>query len=137
MLTTSPDLGPRAEALDAEVAVVERWPESHGRSDVVLEGANDPAGLTCALRSLPTGEHCTAASLHFGNEATISVFEMYVRNVTLEVGRANSRKALGLVLDLIASGAIEPQAATSEQVLWDQAAEALLGYTTKLVVTRD
>lgn len=49
MLTTSPDLGPRAEALDAEVAVVERWPESHGRSDVVLEGANDPAGLTCAL----------------------------------------------------------------------------------------
>ena len=40
------------------------------------------------------------------------------------------------MLELIASGAIDPSQVTSETASWDDAPEALLGYTTKLVVTR-
>jgi threonine dehydrogenase-like Zn-dependent dehydrogenase len=56
--------------------------------------------------------------------------------VTFSTGRARSRQLLEPVLELIASGAIDPAQVTSETASWDNAPEALLGYTTKLVVTR-
>ncbi len=137
ILTRNETVAVEGERLGAEVALVEEWPESHGRFDVVVENANERRGLACALRSLRVGGHCTVTSTHFAGEATIPVLEMYLRGVTVSVGRTNSRHTLEPVLDLIASGAIDPAEVTSEVVTWDDAIEAPLGYTTKLVITRE
>lgn len=137
VLTRSEQVAPKAEALGAEVALVEEWPENHGRFDVVIENANERRGLACALGSLRVGGHCTVTSMHFGGEARIPILDMYMRGVTVSVGRTNSREALEPVLELIAHGAIDPTEVTSELVTWDEAPEALLGYTTKLVVVRE
>ena len=71
VLTRNEQLAPQAERLGAEVALVEEWPEAHGRFDVVVENANERRGLGCALRSTRTGGHCTVTSLHSGGEAQI------------------------------------------------------------------
>jgi alcohol dehydrogenase len=119
------------------VELVDEWPESHGRHDVVLEHANERKGLATALSSLRAGGHCTSSSMHFGGVAEIPIFQMFMTGVTFSTGRARSRQLLEPVLELIASGAIDPSQITSETASWDDAPEALLGYTTKLVVTRD
>jgi alcohol dehydrogenase len=100
----------------------------------VVEDANERRGLGCALRSTRTGGHCTVTSLHSAGKAQIPIFEMYLRTITLAAGRANSRITLPPVLELIADGSIDPALVTSETASWDQAPEALLGYTTKLIV---
>lgn len=137
VLTRNPVTAAKAEGLGAVVTLVDQWPERHGSFDVLVENANERRGLTCALRSLDVGGHCTVTSAHFGGEARIPVLEMYYRNVTMTVGRTNSRQTLPPVLELIASGAFDPSEVTSEVAPWQEAPEALLGYTTKLVVSRE
>jgi alcohol dehydrogenase len=136
VLTRNPETATRAAGLGATVELVDDWPQSHGRHDVVLEHANEPAGLACALASLRNGGHCTVTSIHFAGTAEIPILQMYMTTATLSTGRAPSRRLLEPVLELIASGAIDPSEVTSETAIWDDAPEALLGYTTKLVVTR-
>jgi alcohol dehydrogenase len=75
--------------------------------------------------------------MHFGGDAEIPILQMFMTTATLSTGRAPSRTLLEPVLELIASGAIDPTQVTSETATWDDAPEALLGYTTKLVVTRE
>jgi threonine dehydrogenase-like Zn-dependent dehydrogenase len=137
LLTRYREVAAKAEALGADVEIVEKWPESYGRHDVVVENANEPRGLACALASLRAGGHCTVSSMHFGGVAEIPILQMFMTSVTMSTGRAPSRQLLEPVLELIASGAIDPTQVTSETATWDDAPEALLGYTTKLVVTRD
>jgi threonine dehydrogenase-like Zn-dependent dehydrogenase len=135
VLTRNEAVARRAAELGAEVAHVDEWPDSHGRFDVVVENANESRGLACALGSLRVGGHCTVTSMHFSGEAKVPILDMWLRGVTISVGRCNSRQTLEPVLDLIASGAIDPGEVTSEVAARDEAPEALLGYTTKLVVT--
>jgi len=137
VLTRNADTAAKAQRLGADVELVDDWPESHGRHDVVLEHANEPRGLGCALSSLRTGGHCTVTSMHFGGVAEIPIMQMFMTSVSMSTGRAPSRTLLEPVLELIASGAIDPSHVTSETATWDEAPEALLGYTTKLVVTRE
>ena len=137
VLTNNADTAAKAEHLGADVELVAEWPESHGRHDVVLEHANQRAGLATALRSLRAGGHCTSSSMHFGGDAEIPILQMFMTTATLSTGRAPSRTLLEPVLELIASGAIDPTQVTSETATWDDAPQALLGYTTKLVVTRE
>jgi threonine dehydrogenase-like Zn-dependent dehydrogenase len=137
VLTLNPATAEKAAALGAEAELVDQWPESHGRYDVVLEHANEPAGLGTALSSLRAGGLCTSTSIHFAGKVEIPILQMYMTSATLTAGRAPSRTLLEPVLDLIASGGIDPSEVTSETAAWDDAPEALLGYTTNLVVTRE
>jgi len=40
------------------------------------------------------------------------------------------------VLDLVRSGAFEPELITAETARWDEAAEAIAGHRSKLVISR-
>jgi alcohol dehydrogenase len=137
VLTRNADTAAQAKRLGAEAELVDDWPDSHGRHDVVLEHSNERPGLPCALASLRAGGHCTVTSMHFGGVDEIPIMQMYMTSASLSAGRAPSRTLLEPVLELIASGAIDPSQVTSETATWDEAPEALLGYTTKLVVTRE
>ena len=64
------------------------------------------------------------------------LLEMYTRGITFHTSRADSRRYLAEVLDLVAAGRIDPLAVPTTVVEWDAAAERWLEPAVKLVVTR-
>ena len=61
---------------------------------------------------------------------------MYTRGVTFRVSRANSRRHLPEVVDLVASGQLDPLTVPTTVVQWNDAAEAWMEPAIKLVITR-
>ena len=137
VLTTNERTAREARELGAEATHLDAWPEVHGRHDVVVDSANDPKGLACALRSLRGEGVCTSVSIYFGGDVAVPMLDLYLKGATLRTGRVNSRTVLPAVLEAIESGRIDPRLVTSETVAWEDAAEAILSYTTKLIVHRE
>ncbi|MGH7820719.1 MAG: alcohol dehydrogenase catalytic domain-containing protein [Candidatus Binatia bacterium] len=115
---------------------VESWPRRLGPYPITVDNSLEPAGLACAIRSTEPGGVCTVTSVYLGGELPVPITEMYVKGITLQTGRAQSRTLLPQVLELIASGRVDPGLVTTERAAWEDAPEAILGYTTKLVLTR-
>ena len=126
-----------AKALGAAAHVVDAWPERLGSFPITVDASQDPDGLACALRSTEPGGHCTSTSIYFGGPVPVPMLELYMKGITFTTGRVHSRTVLPAVLDLIAAGRIDPTRVTTETAPWGEAADALLGYSTKLIVLRD
>lgn len=125
-----------AEQLGADVTQLEgTWPRRFERAAVVVDGTADAAGLSCAVRSTEDLGLLTVVGIVFGDVA-LPLLEMYSRGITLHASRADSRRHLPAVLELAASGAIDPLAVPTTTVPFDDAAEAWLAPATKLVLTR-
>jgi alcohol dehydrogenase len=56
--------------------------------------------------------------------------------VHLHIGIGMARPAMPAILDLVAAGRLRPQLVTSASAAWEDATEALLEPTTKLVISR-
>lgn len=124
----------RAEALGAEaIEQPADWPRRFGRAAITVANTADPAGLACALASTDDYGTCTLTAIVFG-AAELPLLSMYTRGITLEVGRADSRRHLAEVLRLVAAGRFDPAAVETEVVPLADAAEAWLRPATKLVV---
>ncbi|HEX2086664.1 MAG TPA: alcohol dehydrogenase catalytic domain-containing protein [Solirubrobacteraceae bacterium] len=123
-----------AEGLGARA--VEGPPErSLGRFPVTVDGTGTPDGLVATLRLTDWGGRCTSIG-QLEPEAPLPLFELYTRGVELHIGRAMARPAIPPILDLVAAGRLRPQLVTSATAAWDDAPEALLEPTTKLVISR-
>jgi threonine dehydrogenase-like Zn-dependent dehydrogenase len=61
---------------------------------------------------------------------------MYRNGLTLRTGITNSRRLIPAVLDLIASGALDPAPVASLVAPWEDADRAFLEPTTKVIVSR-
>jgi threonine dehydrogenase-like Zn-dependent dehydrogenase len=70
-------------------------------------------------------------------ETPIPLFEMYLGDVTFKTGRAHARSIIPRVLDLVQGGRLQPERVTTETATFEDAIDALLGFTTKLVITRN
>jgi alcohol dehydrogenase len=125
-----------ARRVGAEPHLASGWPRRLGAYPITLEACGDPAGLACAPRSTEPGGHCPSTSIYFGGEVTIPITEMYMKGVSFHTGRVHSRTVLPDVLQLIAERRIDPGLVTTEHAGWAAAAEAIPGYTTKLVFER-
>jgi threonine dehydrogenase-like Zn-dependent dehydrogenase len=123
-----------AQALGAEAHPVETWPDRLGSYPITVDSSLDPTGLACALRSTEPGGHCTSISIYFGGPVPVPMLEMYMKGITFTTGRVHSRAVLPAVLELIAAGRIAPERVTTETASWRDAAEAVLHFSTKLVV---
>jgi len=66
----------------------------------------------------------------------VPLLEMYTRGVTFHVSRADSRRLLPEVIDLVAARRLGPLAIPTTVVPWDQAPTAWLEPATKLVLVR-
>lgn len=126
-----------AERLGAEVTHHEGpWPRSFDRALVTIENTMDPDGLACALRSTDDYGFCTSVAIHFGDTTPVPLLHMYTKGITLHLSRADSRRLLPEVIDLVASGRLDPSAVPTTVAAWDDAAEAWLEPAVKLVVAR-
>ncbi len=134
---TDADRCTAAAALGAQAVHHEgAWPRRFDRAAITVENTADPEGLAATLRSTAPYGLCTCVAIHFAPEVAVPLLEMYTRGVTLHASRADSRRYLPEVLDLVAAGRLHPEAVPTTVVDWDRADEAWLQPATKLVVTR-
>jgi threonine dehydrogenase-like Zn-dependent dehydrogenase len=116
--------------------VVEGPPErSLGSFPVTVDGTATPEGLVAALRLTEPWGHCTTIG-QLAPEAPLPLYELYSRSVHLHIGIGQARPAIPALLDLTAARRLRPQLITSATAGWDDAPEALLEPTTKLVISR-
>lgn len=125
----------QAERLGAQVTQIDgEWPRRFARAPVVVENTGEPAGLACAIRSTDDYGTLTPVAIHFAPETPLPLLAMYTRGITLELGRADSRRHLDEVLALAADGRFDPTAIDTTVVAFEDAGEAWLEAATKLVV---
>jgi alcohol dehydrogenase len=126
-----------AERLGAEVTHHEgAWPRSVERALITIENTMDPDGLACALRSTDDYGFCTSVAIHFGETTPVPLLHMYTKGITLHLSRADSRRLLPEVIELVAAGRLDPAVVPTTVAAWDDAAEAWLEPAVKLVVAR-
>jgi alcohol dehydrogenase len=133
-LDTDPARGALAERLGAEV-VVGAFPRRAGEFAITVDASADPDGLACALRSVVPYGVCTSVGIYYG-DTTVPLLEMYGRGVRFVTGRVNARAHLPFVLDLVATGRLDPTPVTSAEVAWRDAVDALLHGGAKPVIVR-
>jgi threonine dehydrogenase-like Zn-dependent dehydrogenase len=133
-IDTDPDRLQVAQALGA--TVVEGPPDrSLGSFPITVDGTVTPEGLVAALRLTEPWGHCTTIG-QMAPEAPLPLYELYSRSVHLHVGIGQARPAIPALLDLVASGRLRPHLITSATAAWQDAPQALLEPTTKLVISR-
>jgi alcohol dehydrogenase len=124
-----------AEALGAETLA--QAPKRLGPFAITVDSSAAPEGLALALRSTAPDGTCTSTAIYFGEQPALPLLEMYTKGITFRTGRVHAREAMPHVLELAASGAIDPQRVTTRVVAWDDAADALRECDwTKLVIER-
>jgi alcohol dehydrogenase len=117
----------QAEALGAVAMQHEgAWPKRFDRAPVTVENTADAAGLACTIRSTDDYGTCTPVAIHFAAEVPVPLLAMYTRGITLEVGRADSRRHLPAVLRLVAAGRFDPRRIQTTIAPFEQAREAWL-----------
>lgn len=133
-LDRAPDRLAVAAALGAEP--VEGPPATRaGRFPIVVEAAGGPEALRAAIGATAPDGWCTSVSVQ-GNDVALPMFAMYTRCCTLHTGRAHARPAIPAVLDLVATGRLDPALVTDALVAWDDSPEALLTLPRKVVAVR-
>ena len=79
---------------------------------------------------------CTSVGIYY-TDTVVPLLEMYGRGVHFVTGRVNARAHLPHVLELVASGRLDPTPVTSARVAWEDAIEGLLEGGPKPIVVRD
>ncbi|MDO8613258.1 MAG: alcohol dehydrogenase catalytic domain-containing protein [Dehalococcoidia bacterium] len=111
-------------------------PKRLGPYRVTVDASANPVGLACALRSVEPGGVCTSVGIYFAEETPVPLLEMYTTGVTLVTGRVNARTCLPHVLDLVKSGRLHPEVLTTRIASWEEAADAFLDPSPKVLITR-
>ena len=111
-------------------------PERLGPYLITVDASARPEQLATALRSVEPGGVCTSVGIYFSPETPVPLLEMYDRGITFETSRASARPIIPRVVELLREGRFRPELVTTQVVPWNDAAEALQGEYTKLVVSR-
>ena len=135
-----------AEALGANPIQIprknlKRWyrknaPISGGRYPITVDASAKSEGLRYAIRSLAPGGICTSVGFYFKKGTSIPLMSMYANDSTLHTGISHPRASLPEVLKLIKSGKFKPEHITTLLADWEDADQAFLERTTKVVVHR-
>lgn len=129
-LAAASDLGADITDLGGE------FPRRLDRAPIVVSGSLQVDGLHCAIRSTGAMGRITPITIHFGPGVPLPLLEMYTRGITFHTSRADSRRYLPEVLDLVAAGRIDPLAVPTTVVGWDEAENRWLEAAIKLVLVR-
>ena len=112
------------------------FPRRLDRAPIVIAGSLATEGLHCAIRSTEAYGRLTVVTIHFAPQTPLPLLEMYTRGITFHTSRADSRRYLPEVLDLVAAGRLDPLAVPTTVVPREQAGERWLEPAIKMVVTR-
>jgi len=108
-----------------------------GRYPIVVDCGLRVEGLHYALGSTEAEGICQSVSFFPMPETPVPLGKLYTLGIKFFIGRAHAVSLLPEVMALIASGALRPEEVTTRVVTWEDAPEAFLEETIKLVVRRD
>lgn len=103
---------------------------------ITVDASAAREGIVFAIRSLAPGGTCTSVGYYFQNGTSLPLMQMYANSSTLHTGISNARADLPGVLELIKSKKFQPEKITTVLADWDDAPEAFLERTTKVVAHR-
>jgi threonine dehydrogenase-like Zn-dependent dehydrogenase len=89
-----------------------------------VDNTGDAEGLSCTIRSTDDFGTCTSVAPQFAPATPVPLLAMYTKGITFHVSRADSRRFLPEVVELVASGIVDPAAVPTTVVSWDQADRA-------------
>jgi threonine dehydrogenase-like Zn-dependent dehydrogenase len=112
------------------------WPKRFEPATITVDATGVVDGLHTVIRSTDRYGHCTSIAVYFDPATALPLLEMYTRGITFHTSRADSRRFLPEVLDLMATTDFDPLAVPTTVVDWDDAADAWLEPAIKLVVRR-
>lgn len=120
-----------AEAVGAELADLPR----HERFAVTVDASGLYEGRDHAIRSTRPNGTCTSVSGGITPRASLPLQSMYAKGITYRVGRVHARSTAPAVLELVASGALDPGVVIGRTVPFDDAVDAMTAPDVKLVFT--
>ena len=133
-LDNDPERLKLAEA--AGINVIESLPpKSAGQYGITVDASADQDGLMCALRSVEPGGVCTSVGIYY-QDAMVPLLDMYRTGMTFMTGRVNAREAIPSVLKLVQEGKLRPELFTTLVADWEDAPQAMMERTTKVVIKR-
>ncbi len=94
-------------------------------------------GRDFALRSTRACGTCTSVSGGPTSRASLPLQAMYLRGIRYEIGRVHARSTAEPVLDLVASGLLDPAALVTRTIGFSEAAEAMTEPDVKIVFVND
>ena len=107
-----------------------------GGYPITVDGSGAQGGLDLALRLLSCGGVCTTVAFYLRAGTPIPLWRMYLNGSTLTTGLANVRVYLPDILSAVQNGTLRPDLVTTLTADWNDAPEALLDPTTKVVLVR-
>ncbi len=93
-------------------------------------------GRSLALAATAPNGTCTSVSNGASPTAELPLQAMYLKGVTYRIGRVHAHHVAPAVLDLVASGRLEPRTLVDHLVDFDDAIEAMTDPSIKVVFTR-
>lgn len=136
-IDTDPHRVATAAALGAEATHHHGpWPKRFDPAPITVDVTGDADGLAAVIRSTARYGHCTSLAIAFESATPMPLLEMYTKGITFHTSRADSRRYLPSVLELLATSGFSPAAIPTTIRPWEQAAESWLEPATKLVFQR-
>lgn len=123
-------LASAAGATTAAPSDVKRYPECA----ITVDASGEPHALVQLLRSTAPDGVCLSAGIYW-HDVALPLLELYSKNATFITGRPHSRAMFPAVLDLVATGSIDPlRVATIDD--WNRIADHVSALPTKLILQR-
>lgn len=108
-----------------------------GTFHVAVEATSHATGLRAALRALAPGGICSAVGYYLATGTRLPLMRMYATDATLRLGVSHARALIPDLLAFIAETGFQAERVTTLTADWDDAPDAYLAKTTKVILTRD
>ncbi|MDB4991391.1 MAG: hypothetical protein JWN04_6569 [Myxococcaceae bacterium] len=107
------------------------------RYPITVDASSDVSGLEKALRATEPGGICTSVAIYYKPRTPVPLLAMYGSGVTFVTGRVNARHELPRALEVLATARFDAASVTTCLASWDDAPEAMLDRSAKVVIARD
>ena len=126
LYSRDPALLERAVAFGVAASLVETWPRRFRTHAITVDCTGDPAGLAAVIRSTEAFGRCTSASIYFGGDTPVPMFDMNMKGIRFDTGRVNAVSLLPEVLALMARHDLTPETVNATVTAWEEIDAALL-----------
>ncbi|MGB0521660.1 MAG: zinc-dependent alcohol dehydrogenase [Flammeovirgaceae bacterium] len=124
-----------AEKLNAD-NVFSSFSQITKKYDLVIDACSTEKGLKTSFNSVRNYGTVSSSGIYI-KKTSISLIDLYSKGVTFKIGLANAKKYAVKALDLVIAKNIDFGVATTKLDKWENAIDAFLTDTNKVVITRD
>lgn len=116
--------------------IIESYSDINEKYDLVIDTSSTNNGLKAAFKSVRNFGTISSSGIYI-KKAELSLIDMYAKGVTFKIGLANARTDAENVLKLLERVNVPFELSTTKLDNWENAEEAFLTESTKVIVKRD